>query len=55
VAKTTSLHAASFEATNSITEPEMIHPVNGTARFAGTKLERTLMPYTIEVVEVPLR
>jgi alpha-N-arabinofuranosidase len=55
VAKTTSLHAASFEATNSITEPEMIHPVNGTARFTGTKLERTLAPYTIEVVEVPLR
>ncbi len=55
VAKTTSLHAASFEATNSITEPETIHPVSGTARFTGTKLERTLAPFTIEVVEVPLR
>lgn len=54
VAKTTMLHAASFEATNSITDPERIHPVKGEAQFTGTKLQRTLAPYTIEVMEIPL-
>ncbi|QMV20313.1 alpha-N-arabinofuranosidase [Granulicella sp. 5B5] len=55
VAKTTTMHAASFEATNSITDPERIHPMNGEARFTGAKLERTLAPYTIEVMEIPLQ
>ena len=54
-AKTVTLHGASFQATNSITEPERIHPVDGTAQFTGTKLTRTLPPYTIEVVTVSLQ
>jgi alpha-N-arabinofuranosidase len=54
-AKTTTLHAGSFEATNSITEPEAIHPVNGTLHFAGNKLQMTIPQYAIEVLEVPLR
>jgi alpha-N-arabinofuranosidase len=54
-AKTTTLHAASFEATNSITEPEAIHPVQGVLHVAGGKLQQNISAYTIEVVEIPLQ
>jgi alpha-N-arabinofuranosidase len=55
VAKVTSLHAGSFQATNSITEPEAIHPMDSLRGFAGTTMKQTLAPYTIEVVEVPVK
>jgi alpha-N-arabinofuranosidase len=55
VAKTVSLHAASYEATNSITAPEFIKPVEGTLRFTGAEMKQTLPAYTIEVVDVPLQ
>jgi alpha-N-arabinofuranosidase len=55
VAKTKSLHGASYEATNSITEPEFIKPVEGTLRFTGKEMKETLPALTIEVVDVPLK
>jgi alpha-N-arabinofuranosidase len=55
VAKVTSLHAESFQATNSITEPEVIHPMESVRSFAGIMLKQTLAPYTIEVVEVMVK
>jgi alpha-N-arabinofuranosidase len=54
-AKTTTLHAASFEATNSITEPDAIHPVQGTLTVAGGKVQQKLPAYTIEVMDIPLQ
>ena len=55
LARTSTLHAASFEATNSIAEPEKIKPVAGSLLFTGARTRLTLPPYTIEVVTVPLR
>ena len=55
VAKTKSLHGASYEATNSITAPEFIKPVEGTLRFTGKEMKQTLPALTIEVVDVPLK
>ena len=55
VAKTKSLHGASYEATNSITAPEFIKPVEGTLRFTGKEMTETLPALTIEVVDVPLK
>ena len=54
-AKMMSLHAATFEATNSMTAPAMIHPVDGVVRFTGETMRHTVPAYTIEVVDVPLK
>jgi alpha-N-arabinofuranosidase len=47
-----SLHGGSFEATNSITEPEKIVPVMSRAALVKT---HTVPAYTIEVLDVPLQ
>jgi alpha-N-arabinofuranosidase len=52
VAKTSTLHAGGYFATNSITEPETIKPIAGTLPFTGGKLQHSLPPYTIEVLEI---
>ena len=49
------LHAASFQATNSINSPEFIHPVKSTMRVTGPELQHTIPPLTIEVIDIPLR
>lgn len=49
------LHAATFEATNSIDEPDAIYPVNSTAQVSGGSWEHTVGPLTIEVIDIPLR
>lgn len=54
-AKMTSLHAATFQATNTITEPTAIHPVDGTLRFTGATLKHTVPAYTIEVVDIAVK
>jgi alpha-N-arabinofuranosidase len=46
------LHAGSFQATNSITAPQAIMPVESTATLAGPY---TVPAYTIEVLDIPLR
>ena len=51
-AKMISLHAATFEATNLITAPTAIHPVDSVLRFTGAELKHTVPAYTIEVVDV---
>jgi alpha-N-arabinofuranosidase len=53
-AKTTTLYAGSFEVTNSITEPEAIHPALGSLTVSDGKVQQKLPAYTIEVVEIPL-
>jgi hypothetical protein len=47
-----SLHGASFQETNSITDPMRIHTVESTVRIAGAMWQHTLPPFTIEVVDV---
>jgi alpha-N-arabinofuranosidase len=54
-AKMISLHAATFEATNTITDPTAIHPVENTLRFTGAELKHPVPAYTIEVVDVVVK
>jgi len=54
VAKMWSLHAASFAATNSITEPEKIKPLESTIAVSAA-MKHTVPAYTIEVIDVPVR
>ena len=54
-AEVNTLHAATFEATNSITAPDAIHPVASTLRFNGAEIEHTVAPLTIEVIDLPLK
>jgi alpha-N-arabinofuranosidase len=54
LAHETSLHAATFEATNSITRPMAIKPVESEVRFSGAELKHTVPALTIEEIEVPL-
>jgi alpha-L-arabinofuranosidase len=51
VAKMYSLHAGSYQATNSITKPEAIMPVESTLKITP---QYTVPAYTIEVVDIPL-
>jgi alpha-N-arabinofuranosidase len=52
MAKVTSLHAASYQATNSLERPEAIKPL-----YSSMKLSKsvTVPALTIEVLEIPLR
>jgi alpha-N-arabinofuranosidase len=54
-AKMTSLHAATYEATNSISDPEAIHPVESAVSIPSGLWTHTIPALTIEVLEVPLR
>jgi len=53
--KMTSLHAASFEATNTITDPNFIHPIESAVRLPGGPWKHTVPALTIEVLDIPLR
>lgn len=53
-AKMTSLHASTFEATNSIHDPEAIHPVESTFPVPEGDWKHTVPAYTIEVIDLPL-
>jgi alpha-L-arabinofuranosidase len=55
VAKMVSLHGATFEATNSISAPLEIKPVESVVRFTGAKMRHAVPALTIEVVDVDLR
>jgi len=52
VAKMTTLHAASFQATNSITSPDAIHPVASTLQLTHA---HTVPAYTIEIIDIPIK
>ena len=51
----TSLHANSYEATNSLAVPNLIQPVTATARLAGGTWNHTVPAFTIEVIDIPVR
>jgi alpha-N-arabinofuranosidase len=52
MAKMYSLHAASYQATNSITEPEAIKPVETAVKITA---QHTVPAYTIQVLDIPLQ
>jgi len=54
VAKMWSLHAASFVATNSITEPETIKSRESTLAVSAA-MKHTVPAYTIEVIDIPVK
>jgi alpha-N-arabinofuranosidase len=49
------LHGASYQATNSIDNPEFIHPVASKIHLSGPEMQHTVAPLTIEVIDIPLR
>ena len=51
----TSLHAASFDATNSITDPEFIHPVTSSIAMDGDHWKHTVPALTIEVMDIAMQ
>ena len=53
--KMTSLHGATFQATNSITAPDVIKPVEGTVSFTGAVMKHTVPAYSVEVVDVKVQ
>ena len=53
--KMMSLHAGSYEATNSITEPDVIHPVESAVTLPGGPWKHTVLAFSIEVIDLPLR
>ncbi len=55
VAKMWMLHGASYEATNTLEDPQAIHPVESTARVSGGMWAHTVPGLTIEVIDLPLQ
>ncbi len=53
-AKMTSIHGASYQATNSITEPNFIHPVESSVPVSGGGWQHTVPALTIEVIDIPM-
>ena len=51
-AKLLSLSAPTTAATNSITDPKRVMPVESTVQGVGKEFERTLPPYSIQVLEL---
>ena len=52
-ARVTSLHGATFEATNSITNPDAIHPVESNVPVSGNNWRHTVPALTIQVIDIP--
>ena len=51
-AKLYTLHAGDYMATNSMTDPEFIKPIESTVSVGAS---RTVPAYTIEVLDIPLK
>lgn len=54
-ASITTLHAATYQATNSIQQPNIIHPTQSQATVAAANWQHTTPPLTIEVIDIPLK
>lgn len=54
-AKIASLHAASYEATNSISNPNLIHPEDSTALVKGSSWAHKVPAMSIQVIDIPLQ
>jgi alpha-L-arabinofuranosidase len=55
MARMSSLHGATYEATNTLNEPNLIHPMDAVVRILGGNWKHTIPTLTIEVVDIPLR
>lgn len=53
-AKVYTMHAATYLATNSISDPEFIHPTESTLKLSGSSWNHAVRGLTIEVLDVPL-
>jgi alpha-N-arabinofuranosidase len=53
-ARMTKLHAASYQATNSMADPDAIHPEDSTVSVPNGAWQHTVPGFTIEVIDVPL-
>jgi alpha-N-arabinofuranosidase len=53
--KISSLHGATYEATNTLNDPNLIHPANADVHVAAGDWKHTVPALTIEVVDLPLR
>ncbi len=54
-AKMTTLHGATYEATNSINDPNFIHPIESTMTVQASGWKHTVPALTIEVVDIPVK
>lgn len=54
-AHVSTLHGATFEATNTLQQPDLIRPVDSTVKVSGGTWSHTVAPLTIEVIDIPLR
>jgi alpha-L-arabinofuranosidase len=54
-AKISLLHAATYEATNTLADPNAIHPVESTVKIGSTTWAHTVPGLTIEVIDIALR
>jgi len=50
----TKLHAASYQATNSMADPDAIHPEDSTVSVPNAAWKQTVPALTIEAIDVPL-
>jgi alpha-L-arabinofuranosidase len=53
-AKAHTLHAATYEATNTINDPEFIHPTDSVIKVSGGSWKHAVPGLTIEVLDIPL-
>jgi len=53
-AKMISLHGATFEATNSFSDPNAIHPLESTVSVTGSLWKHSVPALTIEVIDLPI-
>jgi alpha-N-arabinofuranosidase len=54
-AQVISLHAATFQETNSITDPDRVKPSTAPLSFTGPTLTHTVPPLTIEILDIPTK
>ncbi len=54
-ASVNTLHAATYEATNSITDPNAIAPRTSTEPVTASAWKHTVAPLTIQIIDVPLK
>ena len=55
MAKMVSLHGATYQSTNSIQDPNFIHPMESTVPVQGSGWQHTVPSLTIEVIDIPLK
>ncbi len=54
-AKMSSLHGATYESTNTLNDPNFIHPTESSLRVSGGNWKHTVPALSIEVLDIPIR